>query len=672
MTALVLAPAWVQAQSFVAAGSAYQDSTDMRNYVLSADSMGSYGAIWWGRPLDIGQDSLNFRFYLSPGGTDSTASDVWFVLQAGGDSAQATSDSAWGYNGSWAGASLALHFELEADSMRLSVDTNGRADSASFTTWMNWAPGRPQRYVVEWWPQSDTLLLLKDCDTLLSYHNDTLNTITGTDSLWWGFASANRDTLDAPFISLLSDSILAFYPDTFSYYRCDSLHLDISPHHSAAQNFLWSPADSISRADTLNPSLFPDTIMQYTLQYTLCHTDTIRESIWVQPDSFYLDLGADTTLCYGDTLMIDISYPRFSYLWSHDSTASGLAYLDQENTYYVTMSKDACHDVDTLSLSLDTLSLELGRPIQHLCQDNDKYLFSGDTLGTYLWNDSSTHHTLFIPDTGKYWVRGQLGGCVKSDTVVFDTIIPPTKIDKPIIEHVSCYDSTDGNVKITTVVGNIPVDEFLWSNDSTGPWLDSVKAGDYTVSVVNDSGCIYTEDFTLNQPDEITYEVLKCEDGWIGFQISTEGGIRPYHYSPDSVTYYPDSAFWDPPKATYHIRIRDSAGCYSAIEEFEYDPCASEIEIPNIWVLNGSSKYSLNKQDGSDQWYLLYFEMYIYDQWGQLVFHTKDPYQGWDGSIDGGSRMVKSGVFYVMVYYQKPDEDKTRKKKGFFHCVVRD
>lgn len=54
------------------------------------------------------------------------------------------------------------------------------------------------------------------------------------------------------------------------------------------------------------------------------------------------------------------------------------------------------------------------------------------------------------------------------------------------------------------------------------------------------------------------------------------------------------------------------------------------------------------------------FEMWVYNRWGNQLFHTKDPAQGWDGTQ--GGKPVPTGAYYYLVKAVGTDGIKYNKK----------
>jgi gliding motility-associated-like protein len=77
----------------------------------------------------------------------------------------------------------------------------------------------------------------------------------------------------------------------------------------------------------------------------------------------------------------------------------------------------------------------------------------------------------------------------------------------------------------------------------------------------------------------------------------------------------------------------------------------SELLIPNVITPNSPS--------GANQVFkvkyksLKSFEMWVFNRWGNKLFHTTDPSEGWDGTYNG--RMVPTGAYYYLIKAEGTD-----------------
>src|SRR5690606_19027396 len=85
---------------------------------------------------------------------------------------------------------------------------------------------------------------------------------------------------------------------------------------------------------------------------------------------------------------------------------------------------------------------------------------------------------------------------------VFDEIV--VQIDKV---DASCFGSADGSAAATASGGT---GNFLytWSNGTNGPTASGLAAGTYSVTVIDDSGCIQEASVTITQPDAVEVSIV--------------------------------------------------------------------------------------------------------------------------------------------------------------------
>ena len=91
---------------------------------------------------------------------------------------------------------------------------------------------------------------------------------------------------------------------------------------------------------------------------------------------------------------------------------------------------------------------------------------------------------------------------------------------------------------------------------------------------------------------------------------------------------------------------------------YEITISTSLLEVPNLITPDSPS--------GSNQVFkvkyqsLRTFEMWVYNRWGQELFHTTDPSEGWDGKHNGST--VPTGAYYYVIKAVGTDDQKYSKK----------
>lgn len=131
----------------------------------------------------------------------------------------------------------------------------------------------------------------------------------------------------------------------------------------------------------------------------------------------------------------------------------------------------------------------------------------------------------------------------------------------------------------------------------------------------------------------------------------------------DNVTSLLDYEFDE--QGTYYIRFvadfdtHSVDSCtYTTERPYEVTISTSLLEVPNLITPDSPS--------GSNQVFkvkyqsLVEFELWVYNRWGQQLFHTKDPSEGWDGRYNGST--VPTGAYYYLVKATGTDGEKYVKK----------
>ncbi|MBK6830877.1 MAG: gliding motility-associated C-terminal domain-containing protein [Flavobacteriales bacterium] len=138
-----------------------------------------------------------------------------------------------------------------------------------------------------------------------------------------------------------------------------------------------------------------------------------------------LDLGADVTLCDGETVTFDATMPGVSYLWSTGEQTPAIT-TDITGTYWVTASQGACSVSDTVDVIVNPVPIvDLGNDLT-LCAGDDLTLDATNIGATYAWSNGSVTPTITVSAAASYAVTVTLNGCTATDQVDIDVLVPGT------------------------------------------------------------------------------------------------------------------------------------------------------------------------------------------------------------------------------------------------------
>lgn len=126
--------------------------------------------------------------------------------------------------------------------------------------------------------------------------------------------------------------------------------------------------------------------------------DTILVRFW--PDR-NVDLGNDTTICKGETLVLQADFGTANYRWQ-DTSKQATFYVRETGYYWVRAQVGRCVSSDTIHVTMeDTLRVNLGRDTT-LCNGEVYMLHPRDAGVLYKWQDSTSIPYYPITQPGTY------------------------------------------------------------------------------------------------------------------------------------------------------------------------------------------------------------------------------------------------------------------------------
>lgn len=274
--------------------------------------------------------------------------------------------------------------------------------------------------------------------------------------------------------------------------------------------YLWN-----SGATT--PTLTANSAGTYTVTVTE-GTCTTTDAITVQVSPLpVVDLGNDTTLCPGETLVLSAPAGN-ALLWSTGAIDPSIT-VSTAGIYTLTATTgDGCSASDAISVSYASpTAIDLG-PDQSICQGSSLTLDATLPGSTYLWSTGATTPTLVVTTPGSYSVEVFQGACSVADatTITVDPL--------PVFELGAAQVLCQG---VTTVLdATVPGATYLWSTGATTPTITVGATGLYSV-VVTLNGCTATDDVqvTVLSPTAVDLgpDQVRCQGELITLDATVPG-----------------------------------------------------------------------------------------------------------------------------------------------------
>ncbi len=220
-----------------------------------------------------------------------------------------------------------------------------------------------------------------------------------------------------------------------------------------------------------------------------------------------------------------------------------------------------------------------------------------------------------------------------------------------------------------------PDNHFSWDfGDGTPNFLGAnpthqfQKEGFYTFSVAikNDYGCADTDTFsfinvrTRPSPDFIFTPKLvsNIENEVHFFNRSDSTGIYwlwNFGNIDGSHEQNPVFTFPDTGKYIVNLAVSNEYGCPDSLSKIVDVVPQVKLFIPNVFHPNstdglGNEKFGvLGILPGYSN-----FKMQVYGRWGELLFESKDPNEGWDGKKVGTNKLLSPGTYFYQISMNGP------------------
>jgi len=200
------------------------------------------------------------------------------------------------------------------------------------------------------------------------------------------------------------------------------------------------------------------------------------------------NLGNDTTLCVGQTLVLNATSPSATYLWQNGSTNPTLS-VTIPGTYWVTVTSNGCSSTDTIQVNfINSIPLNLGNDTT-ICPGATLTLNATTTASSYLWQNGSTNPLLNVNLPGTYYVTVNNGSCSASDTI---QVAYGPNFTINLGNDTSLCAGQSYNLNAT-----YPSATYSWQNGSTNATFPVSSAGIYWVAV-NVGFCVATDTIQIN------------------------------------------------------------------------------------------------------------------------------------------------------------------------------
>ncbi|MEM9680422.1 MAG: gliding motility-associated C-terminal domain-containing protein [Bacteroidota bacterium] len=196
---------------------------------------------------------------------------------------------------------------------------------------------------------------------------------------------------------------------------CEGASLTIGQSFLNATSYLWQDGTTTPTYQIESSGLY---IQEVLFDDGCSFTDSINVDY---VNSTLFDIGQDTSLCVGDSVLIGYEFPGANYLWEN-GLQEPYRWVNQSGLYVQELILDNCSRLDSILIDfVDLLTIELGEDTT-ICQGESLFLEVDPSGTSYTWQDSTSNPYLIVQDSGLYAVTVSNDACVVKDSLFVEVL----------------------------------------------------------------------------------------------------------------------------------------------------------------------------------------------------------------------------------------------------------
>ncbi|MCB0793572.1 MAG: gliding motility-associated C-terminal domain-containing protein [Flavobacteriales bacterium] len=498
---------------------------------------------------------------------------------------------------------------------------------------------------------------------------------------------------------------------------CDPVGFQLDVQHNVPNPvYSWTPAPYLIGANTATPTITFDSSAQYIVVVQDPLGCSARDTVNITVPFDDLTFISDSSLCAGDTMVIDAGYPGSTYAWTPNNETTQTITVTTAADYTVVITDTSgCQTTFTTQVTVDPLPVIVLGPDTSLCIGEAWTMDAGNPGSQYLWNTTETTQTITVSTDDTYWVEVMdQNDCTNRDSilVVFDPL-PVIQLSDTMVCISETVDLNAGN----------PGSWYLWSTNETTQTIqvDSVS-GVYSVVVTTPTFCVDSADAVLTfspfpvvdlGPDEALCDTdtmwLDADNPGESF-LWSDGVTTQTNYATDDAIVWVDvfngycttrdsitlvfnplpipiledkvvvcldvppnkilldagnpgcTFMWSTDETTqtidadtydwYVVEITTPLNCTITDSIEVIEYCPPTCFVPNTFTPDGDGVNDLFYPLGNN---IGTMELNIFDRWGTLIYTGKDDKSFWDGKMNGSP--VRDGVYVWKIKYRFVEDE---------------
>lgn len=292
-------------------------------------------------------------------------------------------------------------------------------------------------------------------------------------------------TVDEPLSSIPVD----ISANTASICEGDTLFLDATLDGA---NYQWQDGSTTAIYPATTTGTYSVTVT------TSCGSGTDAININASSESLQVSLGNDTTLCNGESLLLDASNENATYQWQ-DGSSSPTYEITSSGTYNVTVNNSCGSISESITVTyLDDIDLDLGADLS-ICEGDVITLNPNITDADIVWQDGSTTPTYTVTEAGIYSVT------ISTECIsLTDEVEVSYAVEAPFVNFANDTTLCEGATLLLDASNEGAT--YEWQDGSQAATYPTSSSGQYSVTVTNACG-VTTESINITYINDFSLEL---------------------------------------------------------------------------------------------------------------------------------------------------------------------
>jgi gliding motility-associated-like protein len=419
-------------------------------------------------------------------------------------------------------------------------------------------------------------------------------------------------------------------------------------------SYNWLPAPGLISVAGFTATVSPPlgtTAYTFAVRDTFgCRFDTTVNVI-VNPLPLKPNLGADTTICTGQIIALNVLNPQagVSYQWSNGTNGVSTSVNAIGNYNVIGTDNNGCRNRDSIQVIFSQLfRVSLGTPTQW-CATSPALLTANVTgsganvVNRFVWQDNSANRTFLTPSPGRYYVTAYNNiGCYESDTI--------TLVDNLINHYFLPNDTTICDKSAFTYNLNTPVPaNILWQDNSTGYTYTVRDSGYYSITATTADGCKRYDTMKIGLRPLPKFNLGADKTLCKGFDqiLNARYPGATYLWSNGKR----DSSIIVTIGGDYYATATYNACDYQDTVKVTFVDCDCNPKLLNAFSPNGDGINDVWKPQLTCR--PLNYDLQIFNRYGQrIILNENWRSNGWDGRVEGNDVPVGT-YYYVFAYFDE-------------------